>query len=310
MGRHIYEKLEPEDKLYVYDVSLDHMSKFKNTVNERDPAKIHQLETLHSLESFIKNVDKPLDFIVTMVPEGSHVFSIIRELIEVYKKEGNPEAKTTFIDSSTIDIPTSRKIHEFVKTNVSNFDFIDTPVSGGVLGARNGTLSFMLSRPDHESVLPELRTLISKMGSNIFPCGLNHGSGLAAKLSNNYLLAVTNLAVADSFQLAKSFGLNMQHYARLVAVSTGKSWASVDNCPIKGAYPEEMKLPCENDYHGGFVTKLTRKDLVLATDAARANDRSLFMGEVSRHWYDKACEDKEIANKDLGVLYEWLGTLK
>ena len=49
-------------------------------------------------------------------------------------------------------------------------------------------------------------------------------------------MAITNIAAADSFQLAKSFGLNLQNYAKLVAVSTGKSWASVDNCPIPGVY--------------------------------------------------------------------------
>ena len=164
----------------------------------------------------------------------------------------------------------------------------------------------MLSRAELKDIDEGLSTLIKKMGKNIFPCGSNHGAGLAAKLSNNYLLAITNMAVADSFQLAKSLGLDLQAYARLVAVSTGKSWASVDNCPIAGVYPAELQMPADVGFKGGFITKLTRKDLTLAMTCADLAGRLLFLGDLGKYWYDKACEDEDIANRDLGVLYEWL----
>lgn len=53
------------------------------------------------------------------------------------------------------------------------------------------------------------------------------------------------------------------------------------------------------------MTKLTREDLVLAAESARANKRFLLMGETGKYWYDKVCENESIANRDLGVLYEW-----
>ena len=56
-----------------------------------------------------------------------------------------------------------------------------------VLQTRKGTLSFMLSRETHDDIDPSLTALLSKMGINIFPCGATHGTGLAAKLANNYL---------------------------------------------------------------------------------------------------------------------------
>lgn len=300
MARHIYNKLDPNDNLYVYDTVDKCSTAFYNDVTGKNPTNKGALKTLSSLSDFS---DKNMDFIVTMVPEGKHVKSVVEELVKTHKGDKKP----TFIDSSTIDIPTSIQVHDTVKS--SGFDFIDAPVSGGVAGARKASLSFMLSRPTHESISPELTTLLKKMGSNIFPCGENHGTGLAAKLSNNYLLAITNLAVADSFQLAKSFGLDLQKYAKLVAVSTGKSWASVDNCPIKGVYPEN-ELPADVDFAGGFVTKLTRKDLVLATESAKFNDRFLFLGDVGKYWYDEACKREDLANRDLGVLFEWLGEVK
>ena len=311
MGRHIYNKLEPDDKLYVYDLEPANTKKFVDTVTEVSPANKKLVVPLESISDFVHKVDSQLEFIMTMVPEGKHVKSVVEELVQNYKKCATDISgvSTTFLDSSTVDIPTSIEVHKYVKQQIPDFDFIDTPVSGGVAGARKGTLSFMLSRETHEDMSPSLTSLLSKMGTNIFPCGKNHGTGLAAKLSNNYLLAVTNLAVADSFQLAKSFGLDMKNYAKLVSVSTGKSWASVDNCPIKGAYPKENDLPADRDFHGGFITKLTRKDLVLATQSATSNNRFLFLGEVGKKWYDKACEREDLATKDLSVLYEWLEEL-
>lgn len=311
MARHIYNQLLPDDKLYVHDTVPEYIEGFVKTVTEATPANKELLVPLSNLTDFVTKPDAQLDYIVTMVPEGRHVKGIVSDLVASFKSQGVDLSKTntTFIDSSTIDIPTSREVHKFVKLEVANFDFIDAPVSGGVNGARKGTLSFMLSRPDHESISPTLTALFNKMGANIFPSGPEHGSGLAAKLSNNYLLAVTNLAVADSFQLAKSFNLNLKNYAKLVSVSTGKSWASVDNCPIEGVYPENA-LPADVGYKGGFVTKLTRKDLVLATACAEQQDRFLFLGDISKRWYDKACEREDLASRDLGVLYEWLGQIE
>lgn len=310
MARHIYNQLEVDDKLYVYDTVPASVDNFVSTVTQQNSANQDKLVTLPDLKSFVTGVDGQLDFIVTMVPEGKHVKGVVEDIVTSFEQNGySPDYKTTIIDSSTIDIPTSRLVHKYVKETLPEFDFIDAPVSGGVAGARKGTLSFMLSRETHQDVSPALTTLLNKMGKNIFPCGSTHGAGLAAKLSNNYLLAVTNIAVADSFQLAKAFGLNLQNYAKLVAVSTGKSWASVDNCPIPGVYPEN-NLPADVGYQGGFITKLTRKDVVLATDCAKDQGRFLFLGDAGRYWYDKACEREDIANRDLAVLYEWLGDLK
>lgn len=310
MARHIYNKLQPDDKLYVYDTVAESTSNFVDEVTKITPANKDLLVPLNSIGEFVTNVDSQLEYIVTMVPEGKHVKSVIEELVSNYKNHSDlTSTNTTFLDSSTIDIPTSVEVHKYVKEQINHFDFIDTPVSGGVAGARKGTLSFMLSRQSHDDIDSSLLSLLQKMGTNIFPCGLDHGTGLAAKLSNNYLLAVTNLAVADSFQLAKSFNLNLANYAKLVSVSTGKSWASVDNCPIPSVYPQN-NLPCDIGYKGGFVTKLTKKDLVLATESAKLNDRYLFLGDISRKWYESACEREDIANRDLSVLYEWLGDLE
>ncbi|GEQ72900.1 hypothetical protein JCM33374_g6588 [Metschnikowia sp. JCM 33374] len=310
MAKHIYNNLKPHDRLYVHDVVPQATSSFVGSVSKENPTNKSLIKALSGTADFVRNVAQPLDYIFTMVPEGKHVTSIVEEFVGAHKQNHSSMVKTTILDSSTIDIQTSVDIHEYLKKHLPGCDFIDAPVSGGVSGARNGTLSFMLSRPTLADVPDPLMGLLKMMGKNIFPCGQKHGSGLAAKLSNNYLLAVTNLAVADSFQLAKAFNLNLQQYAKLVSVSTGKSWASVENCPIPDVYPKNMNMPADAGYKGGFVTKLTKKDLVLATACAKSANRSLFLGQVSKKWYLKACEREDLANRDLGVLYEWLGDLE
>lgn len=306
MARHTYAQLKPEDKIYVYDNVPKATISFVEAVTKLHPNHKSQIVPLTSLADFPKQ--EPLDFIVTMVPEGKHVKAVVRELIDEYKK--NPtNHKLTIIDSSTISIPESRDAAQMIKLEIPHFEFIDTPVSGGVAGARKGTLTFMVSKESNDLITPQLNTLLGYMGKNIFACGKESGSGLAAKLANNYCLAVTNLAVCDSFQLAKAFGLDLKKYAEIIAVSTGKSWASVDNCPIPGVYPD-AQLPADVNYAGGFVTKLTRKDLTIAMDCAQEYDRALFLGDTAKHWYDKACEREDLANRDLGVLYDYLGQLE
>lgn len=307
MARHTYANLKDDDKIFVYDTVPQATTTFVESVTKLHPENKNKIKPLKSLADF-PTQDVPLDFIVTMVPEGKHVISVVSDLIKEYKK--NPtNHKLTICDSSTISIPESRQAAEMIKQEIPHFEFIDTPVSGGVAGARKGTLTFMVSKQDDKDITPELNTLLKYMGKNIFACGKEAGSGLAAKLANNYCLAVTNLAVCDSFQLAKAFGLDLKKYAQIIAVSTGKSWASVDNCPIPGVYPE-AQLPADVNYVGGFVTKLTRKDLTIAMDCAQSYNRALFLGDTAKHWYDKACEREDLANRDLAVLYEYLGQLE
>lgn len=308
MARHIYSKLDATDKLFVFDNVPQATTAFVENVTQLKPENKDKLIPLHDLAEF-GATKQPIDFIVLMVPEGKHVKAVTQALAAGFKAAGNTSHNTTFVDCSTIDIASLAHCAEFIRNDIPTFEFIDSPVSGGVAGARNGTLTFMVSKAEKLDISPGFTTLLEKMGKNIFACGATPGSGLGAKLANNYCLAVTNLAVCDSFQLAKSFGLDPKKYAEIIAVSTGKSWASVDNCPIPGVYPDNQ-LPSDAGYNGGFVTKLTRKDLVLAIESAELYHRPLYLGETSRYWYDKACEHNDLANKDLSVLYEYLGDIK
>lgn len=289
MSRHVHSKLKPEDKLFVFDV---HAPAIEAAISN---TKEHGHQQMYAATS-IADVGSKSDVVFTMLPEGKHVKAVIQEIVESKK------TPTMFVDSSTIDIPTSKEISKLVK-EANAGDYLDAPVSGGAMGARDGTLSFMIGREGPKLTDDRLQFLFDAMGSRIFFMG-QISLGLAAKLANNYLLALTNIATADSFNLARSFGLDMAVYAELVSKSTGNSWASATNCPVPGV---KAGVPSNEGYKGGFATKLTRKDMVLAYESAKSIKQPLFLGAIGKQIYDKACERKDLADRDLAVLYEWLG---
>ena len=83
MARHVYNQLEPSDKLYVYDVDPKHTTQFLTEVTSQTPQNAPLLTPLNSLKDFTTEVDSQLDFIVTMVPEGKHVKSVVSELLVI-----------------------------------------------------------------------------------------------------------------------------------------------------------------------------------------------------------------------------------
>ena len=112
-----------------------------------------------------------------------------------------------FIDSSTIDPATSRHLAEVASS--LHCSMIDAPVSGGITGAEQGTLTFMVgaSTSAYQSAQPYL----SRMGRNIVHCG-PAGTGQTAKICNNLALAIQMASVAEACNLAQHLGLDVNKY--------------------------------------------------------------------------------------------------
>ena len=89
-------------------------------------------------------------------------------------------------------------------------------------------------------------------------------AGQAAKLCNNMVLAVQQIAVGEAFVLAEKLGLSAQSLFDVITGATGNCWAVHTNCPVPGPVPTS---PANNDFKPGFATALMNKDLGLAMDA-------------------------------------------
>ena len=128
------------------------------------------------------------------------------------------------------------------------------------------------------------------------------GAGLAAKLANNYLLAVSNIAVCEAMHLGVRSGLDARKLGQLLNSSTGRCWASEVNNPVEGV---SVGAPAGRAYEGGFGVGLMRKDLRLAVEAAGGLEGGgLLLGGVAQRVYE-AVEGRE-GGKDFSVVYKWL----
>jgi 3-hydroxyisobutyrate dehydrogenase-like beta-hydroxyacid dehydrogenase len=125
----------------------------------------------------------------------------------------------------------------------------------GVTGAQAGTLTFLVG--GSESTFHNVEPILRLMGQRIIHCGPS-GAGLAAKICNNLMLGIEQIAVAEAMLLGQKLGLHPAVLASVVNSSTGSCWSSSVNNPVKGSLPGK-KPPCEREFEGGFATALMFK---------------------------------------------------
>jgi 3-hydroxyisobutyrate dehydrogenase len=202
-----------------------------------------------------------------------------------------------FIDCSTIDVRSSAEVAEATHCSGQG-KFIDAPMSGGVVGAAAGQLTFMMGAPTE--LVDRATEILSLMGKRVVHLG-PQTSGLKGKLANNYLLALNNIATAEAMNMGVKWGLDPQALADMINTATGKCWPSEVNNPHPGVVPG---APASKDYEGGFGTALMLKDLKLAMQAASEYKIRPVLGQLASDVY-RAVEDKpELKGKDFSVVYK------
>jgi 2-hydroxy-3-oxopropionate reductase len=139
------------------------------------------------------------------------VISMVADAPDVEQVALGPEgvaagskAGLLYIDMSTIAPAAARSIA--ARLAEQHIDMLDAPVSGGEVGAINGTLSIMVGGSAHS--FARARPLFECMGKNIVHVGDNNGAGQVAKACNQILTAVTVAAVAEAFNLARKSGVD------------------------------------------------------------------------------------------------------
>ena len=175
-------------------------------------------------------------------------------------------------------------------------------MSGGVVGAQNGTLTFMLGASSRSGQLVDrVRPVLDLMGKKTVHLG-EQGAGLSAKLANNYLLAISNIATAEAMNLGIKWGIDPKALAVLINTSSGRCWSSEVNNPVAGISPG---APAEKEYDGGFSVELMKKDLTLAMEAAEKVGALSELGQKSLEVYEHV--EAQEPGKDFSVVYRWLG---
>lgn len=230
------------------------------------------------------------DVVITMLPNGELVKRCYAEVLP------SARAGALFIDSSTISVNDAREVHALAESR--GVSQLDAPVSGGVKGAVAGTLAFMVG--GDESALQRARPVLEPMAGKVIHCGAA-GAGQAAKVCNNMVLAVQQIAIGEAFVLAERLGLSAQSLFDVITGATGNCWAVHTNCPVPGPVPTS---PANNDFKPGFATALMNKDLGLAMDAVTATGSAAPLGTHAAEIYAKFAADH--ADKDFSAVIEML----
>jgi 3-hydroxyisobutyrate dehydrogenase len=229
------------------------------------------------------------DCIITMLPEGEHVAGVIQQLLDT-----GVSANTLFIDCSTIDVDTARRLA--AQLAEAGLEFVDAPVSGGSEGAANGALSFMVGGA-HASV-ERAQSLLEAMGNKITVFGAA-GAGQAAKACHNMICGITALGVCESFALADALGLDLDKFFDLCRGAAAQSWILENRCPVPGPAPA---APASNDYAPGFAARLMAKDLGLAQQAAAASGQPTEFGAAAAQRF-RAFVDSGAGDLDFSAIY-------
>ncbi len=232
-----------------------------------------------------------VDVVITMLPAGAHVKDVYFSSVFENASKG-----TLMIDSSTIDVDTSREVHKGAAEN--DFLMIDAPVSGGVGGAAAGTLTFMVGGED--AAFAQAKPFLEIMGKTIVHCG-GAGNGQAAKVCNNLMLGIQMSSVSEAFVLAEKLGLDAQKLFDVSSTATGQCWSLTSYCPVPGPVPVS---PANKNYEPGFTAAFMLKDLTLAMAAAKSTGVNLQLGEKATELY-QAYADAGGEQKDFsGIIHQ------
>mmetsp|Transcript_49789 Transcript_49789/g.89484 ORF Transcript_49789/g.89484 Transcript_49789/m.89484 type:complete len:337 (-) Transcript_49789:298-1308(-) len=234
--------------------------------------------------------------VITMLPSNPHVREVYSGANGLLS-EGGASSESLFIDCSTIEPSVSKEVAALARLRGATM--VDAPVSGGTIGAEQGTLTFMVGGP--ESGFQAASVVLNLMGKKVVHCG-DVGMGQAAKLCNNLVLAISMAGVCEGHALAERLGLDQKTLASILNTSTARCWSSDTYNPCPGVMEG---VPSSRGYTGGFACDLMLKDLGLATSAASSAQPKLAlpMGGLSLQLYSQMSA-RGSGHKDFSGLYE------
>jgi 2-hydroxy-3-oxopropionate reductase len=204
-----------------------------------------------------KEVAQQAEIIITMVPDTPHVEAAL--FGENGVSEGLSGGKTV-VDMSSIS-PIGTK--EFAKRiNALGCDYLDAPVSGGEVGAKNATLSIMVGGP--EEAFARVKPLFELLGKNITLVGGN-GDGQTTKVANQIIVALTIEAVGEALVFASKAGADPAKVRQALMGGFASS-------KILEVHGERM---VKRTFEPGFRIELHQKDLNLALQTAKSLGVSL-----------------------------------
>jgi len=177
-------------------------------------------------------------------------------------------------DTSTVDPASAREMASLAEA--SGASFLDCPVSGGPPGAQAATLTLMVG--GDAGALERVRPVLSAIGKKIVHCG-ESGSGQAAKLVNQALVAAHTVAAMEALLVGRKAGLSLDTMYSILRTSSGRSWMLENHLSTHAL---------AGNYEPGFALDLMFKDLRLFVETATRLQSPALIGAAALQIYNAA----------------------
>ena len=236
----------------------------------------------------IKETIENADIIITMLPSTENVKSVMTDNDGVLSFV-KPNA--IILDMSTIAPTGTDEIYRLCKE--SNLQFIDAPVGRLVSHAISGDSLFMVGC-DNEEAFKKIEPLLNAMGTTIIRCG-KVGSGIRAKVVNNFQILSIAQITAEALTLAQKIGLDLDVFKEVNAGTTANNGQFHINF---------LSKVLKNDIEPGFTIDLAHKDIGLAIETANSFRVGLPVGSAVQAVYGQARSGK-FAKKDFSALLDY-----
>jgi 3-hydroxyisobutyrate dehydrogenase-like beta-hydroxyacid dehydrogenase len=265
----------------------------------------------HSLAVFARNPEKiaellhagasPANCPAEVASRSEAVFLSLpadREVDEVVSGERGvleaASAGTILIDTTTGTPSAARRVAE--QAAKKQVFYLDVPVSGGVKGAREGTLTLMIG--GERAAVQKVRSLLQSIGQNIYEVG-PVGAGRTLKAINQIIAGLNAAVVCESLVLARSAGISPETLLEIL----GKSAANSYQLQTKLA---QFIIP--GKFEGGFRINLMLKDLDIAMEMARQLRIPAFLASQGAELY-RAAAAGGYSDKDTSGMVLFLSSL-
>ena len=236
----------------------------------------------------IKETIENADIIITMLPSTENVKSVMTDNDGVLSFV-KPNA--IILDMSTIAPTGTDEIYKLCKEN--DLQFIDAPVGRLVSHAISGDSLFMVGC-DNEEAFKKIEPLLNAMGTTIIRCG-KVGSGIRAKVVNNFQILSIAQITAEALTLAQKIGLDLDVFKEVNAGTTANNGQFHINF---------LSKVLKNDIEPGFTIDLAHKDMGLAIETANSFRVGLPVGSAVQAVYGQARSGK-FAKKDFSALLDY-----
>ena len=245
------------------------------------PARELAVELQVVASADLASLARACDVVVICVSADADVLEVVDRMLPGLR------AGALVIDCSTVSAETAREAARRLATRQAGF--LDAPVSGGVEGARDGTLAIMVGGP--EDAFERAQPVLRAMGRTVTRFG-PAGAGQAAKATNQIMCAGIIQAVAEAMAFAKAQGLPLPELIETLGQGAGSSWYFLHRAPniVRDAYPP------------GFRVRLHQKDLRICHDMAARLGVELPVVEAALAQYAELIAQGH-GDEDISVLF-------